>query len=117
MRRSAAMKCLNVLFSVSPACVLKNFNWPLSCAFMSIASILPRNRRASTLTCTRKLERGDPSRIIEREPSTRHDHMHVPMMGECRAPRVQHGRDTDPRAEALGIGGDGERRLGRRLHQ
>ena len=39
------------------------------------------------------------------------------MMGERRAPRVQHGRDTDARAEALGIGGDGERRLGRRLHQ
>ena len=30
--RSAAMKRLNVLFSASPACVLKNFNWPLSCA-------------------------------------------------------------------------------------
>ena len=53
--------------------------------------------------------RGDPSHIIEREPATRHDHMHVRMMGECRAPRVQHGRDTDPRAEALGIGCDSER--------
>ena len=30
---------------------------------------------------------------------------------------MQHGRDTDPCAEALGIGGDGERRLGRRHHQ
>ena len=30
---------------------------------------------------------------------------------------MQHGDDTDPCAEALGIGGDGERRLGRRLHQ
>jgi hypothetical protein len=30
---------------------------------------------------------------------------------------VQHGGDPYPRAEALGIGGDGERRLGRRLHQ
>ena len=38
-------------------------------------------------------------------------------MGERRAPRVQHGRDTDARAEAPGIGGDAERRLGRRLHQ
>ena len=55
--RSAAMKRLNVLFSASPAWVLKNVNSPLSCASMSIASILPRNRRASTLTCTRKLER------------------------------------------------------------
>ena len=30
---------------------------------------------------------------------------------------MQHGRDTDPRAEALGIGSYGERGLGRRLHQ
>jgi hypothetical protein len=30
---------------------------------------------------------------------------------------VQHGGDADPRAEAPGVGGDGERRLGRRLHQ
>ena len=30
---------------------------------------------------------------------------------------MQHGGDADPGAEALGIGGDGERRLGRRLHQ
>src|SRR6266404_9182002 len=67
MRRSAAMKCLNVLFSASPACVLKNFNWPLSCASMSIASILPRNRRASTLTCTRKLEREATRRALSSE--------------------------------------------------
>ena len=30
--------------------------------------------------------RGDPSRVVEREPSTRHDHVHVRMMGERRAP-------------------------------
>ena len=54
---------------------------------------------------------------VERDPSTWHDHVHVRMMGECRAPGMQHGGDTDPCAEALGIGGDGERRLGRRLHQ
>jgi hypothetical protein len=61
--------------------------------------------------------RGDPSRAVEREPSTRHDHVHVRMMGERRAPRMQHGGDADPRAEALLIGSDGERCLGRRLHQ
>ena len=38
-------------------------------------------------------------------------------MGERRAPGVQHGGDAYPGAEAPGIGGDGERRLGRRLHQ
>src|SRR5712672_2230003 len=31
---------------------------------------------------------GDPSRVIEREPSTRYDHVHVWMMGERRAPGV-----------------------------
>src|SRR6516162_9935408 len=113
MRRSAAIKRLNVLFSASPAWVLKNVIWPLSCASMSIASILPRNRRASTLTCTRKLEREATHRALSSD--------------ECRAPGVQHGRDAEPRAEALGIvglqptgltrGGDGECRLGRRLHQ
>ena len=41
----------------------------------------------------------------------------IQVVGERRAPGVQHGRDTDPGAEALGIGSDGERRLGRRLHQ
>jgi hypothetical protein len=60
---------------------------------------------------------GDPSGAVEREPSTRHDHMHVGMMGERRAPSVKHGDDTDARAETLGVGGDGERGLGRRLHQ
>src|SRR6516165_4508488 len=65
--RSAAMKRLNVLFSASPACVLKNVNSPLSCASMSIASILPRNRRASTLTCTRKLEREATHRALSSE--------------------------------------------------
>ena len=45
---------------------------------------------------------GDPSRAVGREPSTGHDHMHVRMMGEGRAPGVQHGGDADPRAEAPG---------------
>jgi hypothetical protein len=61
--------------------------------------------------------RGDPLRVIEREPSARHDHMHVRVMGECRTPGVQHGGDTDPRTEALGIGGNSQRCLGRCLHQ
>src|SRR5215471_3290249 len=111
MRRSGAMKRLNVLLSASPAWVLKNFNSPASCASMSIASILPRNRRASTLTWTRKLEREAIHRALSSEsppPGT---------IGERRAPGVQHGRDTDPCAEALGISGDSERRLRRCLHQ
>ena len=118
MRLSGARKRLNVVLSASPACALKNVNRPASCASVSIASILPLNRRASRLTCTRKLEREATHRDpVGREPSAGHDHVHVRMMGEGRAPGVQHGGDADPGAEAPGIGGDGERRLGRRLHQ
>src|SRR6201993_183603 len=112
MRRSGVMKRLNVLLSASSAWVLKKFSWPASCASMSIASILPRNRRASTLTCTRKLEREATHRALSSEsppPGT--------IMCTRRAPSVQHGRDTDPCAEALGISGDSERRLRRCLHQ
>ena len=61
------MKRLNAPLSASAACVLKNFNWPAPCASMSIASILPRNRRASTLTCTRKLEREETHRVPSNE--------------------------------------------------
>src|ERR1700746_3998372 len=43
--------------------------------------------------------------------------MHVRMVGHGRAPAVQYGGDTDPRAEALGIACDREGGLGRRLHQ
>ena len=39
------------------------------------------------------------------------------MMGQRRAPGVQHGGEADAGAEMLGIGGDGRQRLGRRLEQ
>jgi hypothetical protein len=58
---------LNVLLSASPACVLKNFNRPASWASVSIASILPLNRRASALTCTRKFEREATHRVPSSE--------------------------------------------------
>jgi hypothetical protein len=36
--------------------VVKNVRRPSTCAWVSIARSLPRNRRASTFTCTRKFE-------------------------------------------------------------
>ena len=39
-------------------------------------------------------------------------HVHVRMMGERRAPGVQHGGEADPRAQMLRVGGDGGQRLG-----
>ena len=90
------MKRLNVFLSASPAWPLKNFNSPSSCAAMSMASILPRNRARQYLDMDEEVgTRGDPSRVVEREPSTRYDHVHVRMMGERRAPGVKHGGDAD----------------------
>ncbi len=43
--------------------------------------------------------------------------MHMRMVGERRAPSVQHRRHADPGAKVLGIGGNGEHGLGRRLEQ
>ena len=43
--------------------------------------------------------------------------MDVRMVGHCRAPAVEYGGGADARAEVLGIGGDGEQRLGGRAEQ
>jgi hypothetical protein len=59
----------------------------------------------------------DPPGFIERDSTAGHNHVQVRMMGHRRAPGVQHRGDPDPRAEMLGIGGDGQQRLGRRLEQ
>jgi hypothetical protein len=47
--------------------VLKNVNRPPECASISIARNLPRNRRASTLTCTRKSGLHGTHRVPSRE--------------------------------------------------
>jgi hypothetical protein len=39
------------------------------------------------------------------------------MMGECRAPGVEHGGEADPGSEMLGVGGDGDQCLGGGLEQ
>jgi len=59
----------------------------------------------------------DPALAIRRDAATRHDHVHVWMVGERRAPSVEHGGDADAGAQVLGVGGDGEGGLGRRLEQ
>ena len=60
---------------------------------------------------------GDEALAVEREAAAGHDHMHMRMMGQGRAPSVQHRGDADPGAKMLGIGGNGEHGLGRRLEQ
>ena len=34
------------------------------------------------------------------------------VLGQCRAPGVEHGGDADAGAEVLGVGGDGDQGLG-----
>ncbi len=59
----------------------------------------------------------DPALAIWRDASTRHDHVHVRMMGHGRAPGVQHRGNGDAGAEMLRVGGDCEHGLGRGLEQ
>ncbi|MGY4286903.1 hypothetical protein ACVWXO_006123 [Bradyrhizobium sp. LM2.7] len=54
---------------------------------------------------------------VGRDAAARHDHVHVRVMGERRAPGVQHGGDADAGAEVLRIGGDRQQGLGRDLEQ
>ena len=59
----------------------------------------------------------DPALAVERDAAARHDHVDVGMMGQCRAPSVEHRGDADAGAEMLGVGRDRAQRLGRRLEQ
>ena len=59
----------------------------------------------------------DPALAVERDAAARHDHVHVRMVGERRAPGMQDGQDADAGAEVLGVGRDRDQRLGRGLEQ
>ena len=55
---------------------------------------------------------GDPARSVPRQAAAGNDDVDVRMMGERRAPGVQHGGEADAGSEMLGVGGDGGQRLG-----
>ena len=55
---------------------------------------------------------GDPARPVRRRASAGHDDVDVGMVGQRRAPGVEHGGEADARAQMLRIGGDGSQRLG-----
>ena len=59
----------------------------------------------------------DPLRSIRRQAATRHDHVHMRVMRQRGAPRVQHRHEADASAEMPGIGRDLERGLGRGFEQ
>ena len=54
---------------------------------------------------------GDPARPVRRKAAAGNDHVDVGMMGQRRAPGVQHGGEADARAQMLRVGGDGGQRL------
>jgi hypothetical protein len=54
---------------------------------------------------------------VGRQAAAGHDAVHMRVVRHRRAPRVQHERGADRRAQVLRIGGDGEQRLGGDLEQ
>ena len=61
---------------------------------------------------------GDPARPVQRQAAAGNDERGaMRVMGERRAPGVQHGDQADLGAQMLGVGGDGAQRLGRGLEQ
>ena len=55
---------------------------------------------------------GDPAGPVRRQAAAGNDDVDVGMVGQRRAPGVQHGGEADARAQMLRIGGDGGQRLG-----
>ena len=55
---------------------------------------------------------GDPARPVRRQAAAWHDDMDMRVMGQRRAPGVQHGGEADARAEMFRVGGDRDQRLG-----
>ena len=54
---------------------------------------------------------GDPARTVRQQAAAGNDDVDVRMVGERRAPGVQHGGEADARAEMLRVGGDRGQRL------
>ena len=55
---------------------------------------------------------GDPAGTVRRQAAAGNDDVDVRMVGQRRAPDVQHGGEADACAQMLRIGGDGGQRLG-----
>ena len=54
---------------------------------------------------------GDPARPVRRQAAAGRDDVDVRMVGQRRAPGVQHGGEADARAQMLRVGGDRGQRL------
>jgi hypothetical protein len=60
---------------------------------------------------------GDPARPVRRQAAAGNDDVDMRMMGQRRAPGVEHGGEADARAQMLRVGGDGGQCLGCGLEQ
>ena len=60
---------------------------------------------------------GDPAPVVRRQAAAGNDDVDMRMVGQRRAPGVQHGGEADARAQMLGVGRYREQRLGRGLEQ
>ena len=59
----------------------------------------------------------DPPLAVRRQATTWDDAVHVRMVRQCRAPRMQHQRRADLRAQMLWIGGNGAQGFGGNMEQ
>ncbi len=100
--------------SFSPVLSPKKRSRPVAWSASSPVRNSRRNSLPSTWTGSRKAgPRGDPARAVERDPAAGHDHVDVRMVGQGRAPGVEHGRDADAGAEVARVGCDRQHRLRR----
>jgi hypothetical protein len=84
-RRSGAMERLNGCLSASPAKVLKNFDWPAGWTPRASSASCPGTDTPAPDRHEEIKARRDPSRAVERDSSTRHDHVPVRVMGRTQA--------------------------------
>jgi hypothetical protein len=82
----------------------------------------PRGSADGTTARARAPAGRTPATATQRSPSSAratagHDAVHVRVVGQRRAPGVQHQGDTDAGTEVLGVGGDRAQRLGGEIEQ
>ena len=55
---------------------------------------------------------GDPARTVRRQAAAGHNHVHVRVVSQSRAPGVQHGGEANASPQVFWVGRNGDRRLG-----
>ena len=55
---------------------------------------------------------GDPARTVRRQAAAGHNHVHVRVVSQSRAPGVQHGGEANASPQVFWVGRNGDQRLG-----